>query len=228
MEFQEINDLTKEQLQEFADNHMTKKAILEFLGLPVKTSTRECLNRKIELEEVEDLKKRNIGKASQLRPYDKDWLQDLCQNSFSYAEVLKKAGRKTSGGSHQLLKKKIEEYDIDVSHFKGQGWSKGLTADSDNRLAGIVNKLEKYTEEDIFQKDSSLPRSVVRRYIIRHNWIPYKCCQCGCDGNWQGGVIALQLHHIDGDGTNNLKENLEWRCPNCHALTDNYCAKNIG
>ena len=34
-----------------------------------------------------------------LREYDKEWLEELCQDSYSYAEVLKKAGRKQGGGS---------------------------------------------------------------------------------------------------------------------------------
>jgi hypothetical protein len=32
----------------------------------------------------------------------------------------------------------------------------------------------------------------------------------------------LELHHKDGDRTNNILSNIELLCPNCHALTDNY------
>lgn len=163
-----------------------------------------------------------------LRSYDKEWLEELCKDSSSYAEVLKKAGRKQGGGSQQTLKKKIEEYQIDTSHFKGQGWNKGLTKETDERVAKQAFSLEKYTIEDIFIKNSFTPRKIIRSYVIRHQLIPYQCCQCGCDGHWQGGIISLELHHKDGDGTNNELDNLEWRCPNCHALTDTYCAKNIG
>jgi len=37
-----------------------------------------------------------------------------------------------------------------------------------------------------------------------------------------GGLIPLELHHRDGDRTNNSLANIELLCPNCHALTDNY------
>ena len=57
--------------------------------------------------------------------------------------------------------------------------------------------------------------------------IIYKCQKCGCDGQWQGGIISLELHHIDGNNTNNTLSNLQYLCPNCHALTDNYRGKNI-
>lgn len=50
-----------------------------------------------------------------MRKYDKEWLQELCSSSYSYAEVLIKAGRKIGGGAQQTLKKKIAEYGIDVS-----------------------------------------------------------------------------------------------------------------
>lgn len=36
------------------------------------------------------------------------------------------------------------------------------------------------------------------------------------------GKIPLEIHHIDGDKTNNKEENLQLLCPNCHALTVNY------
>jgi len=36
----------------------------------------------------------------------------------------------------------------------------------------------------------------------------------------------MELHHVDGDRTNHLLENLEMICPNCHSQTDNYRAKN--
>ena len=32
-----------------------------------------------------------------------------------------------------------------------------------------------------------------------------------------------QLHHIDGDNTNNELSNLQILCPNCHSQTENYC-----
>ena len=54
-----------------------------------------------------------------LRKYTKDWLEELCRDSFSYAEVLRKAGRVQGGGSQQTLRNKIAEWGIDVSHFKG-------------------------------------------------------------------------------------------------------------
>ena len=44
-----------------------------------------------------------------------------------------------------------------------------------------------------------------------------------------GKILALQLHHKDGDNTNNELDNLTYLCPNCHATTDTYGGKgNVG
>lgn len=51
--------------------------------------------------------------------YTKELLIELCATSYSYAEVLRKAGRKMGGGTIATLKKKIQEYNIDISHFTG-------------------------------------------------------------------------------------------------------------
>ena len=50
----------------------------------------------------------------------------------------------------------------------------------------------------------------------------FKCSQCGfCKTRSCGGSI-LEIDHIDGDHTNNQRQNLRVLCPNCHALTPNF------
>ena len=156
-----------------------------------------------------------------MREYTKEWLEELCQTSYSYSEVLRKAGRKPGGGSNETLKKKILQYEIDVSHFTGQQWRK-----SPNQTKSNITFKEKYKVEEIFVKNSSITQKTLRGYVERHNLIPYVCQNCGCDGNWQGGLISLELDHIDGDNTNNELSNLRYLCPNCHALTPTYRGKN--
>jgi Zn finger protein HypA/HybF involved in hydrogenase expression len=62
-------------------------------------------------------------------------------------------------------------------------------------------------------------------YIIRYIKEKYnnKCCKCGWDKiNPTTGNSPLEVHHKDGDYTNNDEDNLELLCPNCHSLTDTY------
>lgn len=173
--------------------------------------------------ELNFLNERNV---MGLKKYTKEWLEELCKDSFSYAEVLRKAGRQPGGGSQATLKKKIEEYNIDISHFTGKLWNKGKTKETDERLANYAKKQEKYTLEEVFCKDSPITQHGLRGYITRYNIIPYECEICHCDGNWQNGVIKLELHHKDGDNHNNEVSNLTYLCPNCHSMTENFRGKN--
>ena len=155
-----------------------------------------------------------------MRSYTKDWLQELCKNSYSYAEVLRKAGRKQGGGTQATLRKKIEEFGIDISHFTGQKWQ-----NSPNQQDNKVSR-ETYQLNEVFVQNSPVTQKVLRGYVERHNIIEYKCQTCGCDGNWQNGIISLELDHINGNNTDNRIENLRYLCPNCHALTETYRGRN--
>jgi hypothetical protein len=53
-----------------------------------------------------------------------------------------------------------------------------------------------------------------------------KCQKCG-SFKWNGSIIPLEIHHIDGDKKNNKLSNLMVLCPNCHAQTSNYKSKNM-
>lgn len=156
-----------------------------------------------------------------MQRYTKEWLQELCKDSYSYAEVLRKAGRKNGGGTISTLKKKILEFDIDISHFTGQLWH-----DSPNLQTQRIGTREKYSLEEVFKKDSPVTQKVMRGYIERHNLLEYKCVYCGCDGKWLNGQISLEIDHIDGNNSNNELSNLRYLCPNCHALTSTYRGKN--
>lgn len=154
--------------------------------------------------------------------YTKEWLEKTCAESFSYAEVLRKSGRKQGGGAQATLKEKIALYNIDISHFTLQSWSKGKTKETDPR---ILSK-EKYSLQEVFCDNSPVTQRVLRGYVERHKLIEYKCDTCGCTGEWQDGFISLELDHKDGNNKNNKISNLHYLCPNCHALTETYRGKN--
>lgn len=65
----------------------------------------------------------------------------------------------------------------------------------------------------------------IRRYLFeKHNC---KCEKCGWgEINETTGNIPLQIHHKDGDCTNNCEENLQLLCPNCHSLTETFGNSN--
>ena len=104
-----------------------------------------------------------------MRAYTKEWLEELCKNSYSYAEVLRKAGRKQGGGTQATLRKKIQEFNIDISHFTGQKWQ-----NSPNQINKQISR-EKYSLDEVFIKNSPVTQKVLRGYVERHNIIPYQC-----------------------------------------------------
>jgi len=52
------------------------------------------------------------------------------------------------------------------------------------------------------------------------------CCnKCGIS-EWFAKPITLELEHKDGNNKNNIRDNLEGLCPNCHSTTDTWRGRN--
>ena len=69
---------------------------------------------------------------------------------------------------------------------------------------------------------SRAPRSAWQGTIVTSSVCLYlldqqggRCAICGQDGEWNGVHLALVLDHIDGDASNNRRDNLRLVCPNC-------------
>ncbi len=79
----------------------------------------------------------------------------------------------------------------------------------------------------LLRKGSRVQSYKLKRRLLQEKIFERQCMDCGLT-SWLGKPIPLELHHKDGDGTNNALMNLELLCPNCHALTENYRGKNKG
>ena len=143
--------------------------------------------------------------------------KQIVSTSFSIAEVTKKCGFKTykSGSGRTKVIQRIRVLGIDISHFKSNG--RQYEKPPHNKIINC---------EDVLKKNSYANRITVRDIVLREKLIEYKCGICGNDGIWNNKELSLQLHHKDGDITNNEIKNLVFLCPNCHSQTDNYGYKN--
>ena len=66
---------------------------------------------------------------------------------------------------------------------------------------------------------------MVRNYIFEAKENKCECCGKSYINPYTG-LSVLQIHHIDGDCTNNREENLQLLCPTCHAMTENFGSRN--
>ena len=132
----------------------------------------------------------------------------------SMMQLLKLLNLKISGGAAKNIKNNIKRLNLNTDHWTGQGW-----------LKGKKHNYSKRPIEEILAKDTyySTMFHIKNRLINDGHWKD-ECQVCNLS-EWQGQKLGLQVHHVDGDRTNNLIENLQLLCPNCHSITDNYCGK---
>lgn len=80
-------------------------------------------------------------------------------------------------------------------------------------------EVKKWKETPELFSSEDMP-NVVRRYLFTK--YSCKCQKCGWgEVNETTGKVPLEVHHLNGDCTDNREENLQLLCPNCHSLTPN-------
>jgi hypothetical protein len=139
-----------------------------------------------------------MSRRAKWRDMDEKEIRKIVSESTSNREVAEKLGySKNGGGTMFSLQRMYEELKIDISHFKGKGWSKGLW------------KLNDF-EINTYKKNGKTLREPLVKIRGR------KCEKCKTT-EWLGLPINLEVHHINGDRSDNRLENLALLCPNCHS-----------
>ncbi|MEQ6900242.1 HNH endonuclease [Nocardioides sp. YIM 152588] len=73
---------------------------------------------------------------------------------------------------------------------------------------------------------SSLPGHYIREHIAGEQ--DGRCALCGITAEWQARPLVFILDHVDGDSTNNARDNLRLVCPNCDSQLPTFKARNRG
>ena len=150
------------------------------------------------------------------RKWTIEQLRKAVEESFSYRKVLSKIGLIEAGGNYAQVKQYIKEFELDISHFKGKAWNKGLRGFS-KPIIPI---------EDILVKNSSFQSFKLKKRLFEAKLKESKCEECGWAEKSIDGRLPLELDHINGDSKDNRLENLRILCPNCHSLKPTHRGRN--
>lgn len=142
--------------------------------------------------------------------YTKELLEPLVKESTSLAQVITKLGLRLTGGNYTNIRNRINQHNIDTSHFTGQAHGRGNW----NRL-----HWSKVLIKTIHGRRTEASR--LRRALVESGR-PYQCEICGNIGIWMQKKLTLHVDHIDGNFNNNQPKNIRFLCPNCHTQTDNW------
>ena len=146
--------------------------------------------------------------------YKRAHLQSVISESTSISEVLRKLGVSDYGSAHTKLTNFLKNSDFDTSTLVGRRIKR---YDS----TGIPKK----TLSERLSINSTRNTNYIKRRLIREGVKENKCERCGIT-EWMDDDLIFELHHINGNNSDNRLENLILLCPNCHSQTSNFRGKN--
>lgn len=152
-------------------------------------------------------------KKSIFTTMETDDFKKLVQESSSVSDILGKFGYSKSSGTMQgIIKRRIRNENIDISHFKRSGTQGGQP---------------RYSLEEILVENSNYTNITrLKTRLLKAGLLEYKCMECDNTGEWNGKPLVLQLEHKNGKHNDHRLCNLGFLCPNCHSQTDTYAGKN--
>lgn len=150
------------------------------------------------------------------RSWTEEQLKNATKSSTSFRQVLAKLGLKETGGNYDQIKKYVRELNVNIEHFRGRAWNKGLKGIGKPHIP-----LEK-----ILVINSTYQSYKLKNRLFKTGLKPTLCEECSWSKIADGGYLPLELDHINGDRHDNRLENLRILCPNCHSLKPTHRGRN--
>lgn len=149
--------------------------------------------------------------------YTEDVLREAVATSRTMADVLRHLGIPQNRGAHAHLRRRIDAFGIDTSHFLGRAHNRGRPS------------RQRLRPEDVLvlrAPDRRRAHPDVLRRALAESGISPRCSECGIGHWWNGKRLTLHVDHRNGDFWDCRLDNLRLLCPNCHSQTSTYAGRN--
>ena len=143
-------------------------------------------------------------------------LKEAVETSRSTRQVIAKLGLVPAGGNYVQVTNEIRIQKLSTSHFKGQGWNKGV----------VIPREPVYGLKEVLVLNSRYGLYHLKRRLFKSGLKKAVCEECGWAQKSSDGRIPIELDHINGDRYDNRIENLRILCPNCHSLKPTHRGRN--
>ena len=150
--------------------------------------------------------------------YSKEYLEKVILESKSISDVIRNYGLKMYYGNRKTIKKYIDLYNLDISHF--------ISNNKYNNNKNINNFIKQDLNSILIENSTYTSTNHLKNRLYKEGLKERKCELCEQGEEWNGKHMSLILDHINGINNDNRLENLRIVCPNCNATLDTHCIGN--
>ncbi|MFF7341149.1 HNH endonuclease [Streptomyces sp. NPDC008163] len=210
---------TRELLAEAADRCADIQEVIDFLGTrPYGRLGRYLLGRfkhfGIDVSHFPGRGYRRTGK----RPSPTE-LAAAVASAVSIADTFRRLGPPDNASQRKQLHAWLAEDGLTITHFLGQGHQRGRAGTTPLKPADRI--LVKHDGRH-------RAKTALLRRALRQVGVSEECAECGAGTVWMGKLMTLEVDHVNGDWSDDRRENLRLLCPNCHAVTRTWCRGSTG